>query len=70
MHLNLFFFLIVLQDNFVILCPLHRSSKLPNEISEPPSKARKKCNPKGYTDIYIKLIPKVAANGLSSISAM
>lgn len=53
-----------------MLCPLHASSKLPNEISGPPAKTRKKCSTKGYTDIYIKLVLKVAASELSSISAI
>ncbi|XP_057983911.1 uncharacterized protein LOC131168474 isoform X2 [Malania oleifera] len=30
-------------DNFVMLCPLHASSKLPNEISSSQGKGRKKC---------------------------
>ncbi|KAJ9691113.1 hypothetical protein PVL29_013335 [Vitis rotundifolia] len=57
-------------DNFVMLCPLHASSMLPNEISEPPAKTRKKCSPKGYTDICINIVLKVAASGLSSISVI
>ncbi|GAV76413.1 BRCT domain-containing protein/zf-HC5HC2H domain-containing protein/zf-C3HC4_2 domain-containing protein [Cephalotus follicularis] len=36
------------NDNFVMLCPLHSSSKLPNENSESQER-RKRCMPRGQT---------------------
>lgn len=36
-------------ENFVILCPIHASSKLPNEIPENQVKRRKHCTPKGQS---------------------
>ncbi|XP_059665977.1 protein BREAST CANCER SUSCEPTIBILITY 1 homolog [Cornus florida] len=40
------------NDNFVMLCPLHASSKLPNEISGTQVKRQKICNPKRQTQTY------------------
>ncbi|XP_064970451.1 protein BREAST CANCER SUSCEPTIBILITY 1 homolog isoform X1 [Musa acuminata AAA Group] len=34
-------------QNFVMLCPLHSSMELPNEVSEPQRQSRKKSTPKG-----------------------
>lgn len=39
------------QDNFVMLCPLHLSSKLPSESAGSQDR-RKKCTPKRYVDIF------------------
>ncbi|KAA3466674.1 protein BREAST CANCER SUSCEPTIBILITY 1-like protein [Gossypium australe] len=43
-------------DNFVILCPLHASSKLPNEKSESQG-IRKRCNLRGQLPIHHNEIP-------------
>ncbi|KAF3327538.1 protein BREAST CANCER SUSCEPTIBILITY 1 [Carex littledalei] len=37
------------NENFVMLCPLHRSSKLPIEISEPQKQGSKRCTSKGLS---------------------
>ncbi|CAL5410206.1 unnamed protein product [Camellia sinensis] len=51
------------NDNFVMLCPLHASSKLPNEKSGTQIKRKKKCIPKGPSPSYQ---PEVAVKHASS----
>lgn len=40
------------NDNFVMLCPLHTSSKLPNELCGSQTKREKKCIPKRPSKIH------------------
>lgn len=39
------------NENFVMLCPLHLSSKLPNETSEPQKQSRRRMTPKGPSQV-------------------
>ncbi|KAA8514872.1 hypothetical protein F0562_018051 [Nyssa sinensis] len=40
------------NENFVMLCPLHASSKLPNEISESQVKRKDRCIPRGQPRLH------------------
>lgn len=49
------------QDNFVMLCPLHASSKLPNESSESQAR-RRKSNPRKYVKLFPEDLMRITTN--------